>query len=905
MKMVRRLQKNNGSTLTLVLFMLFLLSTVALAVMALTSSELGMSVMTTGRSKALLAAQAGAERAAQILDAEVAKKQDEARVAASQAIKARIDEYAASEAHAIPETSIFYNILEIDKENTSNTKVLNEAELNNIYSNEYRFQFNRLVTQWFSEQTGVKADGTKGVWNGEASYSLEHSEDSPQPGGETITIKDGTFSYSNAVTVPGSNVLSTVDAAGSQLETKSIRITSTGEYNQKGHTYKRSITAEFSLLTDSNGSTSDIPISYSKLTKVRVNKDDKPDILMGKAVIAGGNIISANGSAEISGNAVCFGTVPRNPTDSSKADYTADGYKYGGIMAGMTYETWDDVNLGDGRNSLRTSIKNAIHGISDDYFRDVPGSFVINGNAATSAYIHTLFGLSSRASNIKVNGSAFARSVKIENRSHFSQSVFTNVYTTDDLRIDANNASVEIGGWTEDINNPQAKSGKEGELVGLDTGSISGSDNSSAVVVSGDSDLYINGSIYIGGTTYFNEYKNDMGKMYFSGISVLKSGSLPAEAFEMWSDISTPSGNEYPGNVFYLYDNLKDKNGTVDREDYTFVNDPEDEEQQKLISSGYKYLSPNEDESENGEDTDNGTVPGDGNESQNSQSVQMMIGSTGIPDPMYPDDPERNTLKKPVFNIMERAMHFKWIWDTFWKDDLGYYSYLNSGDIKIVEDGNKLKGWCFGAVAANNKVYGPYSGFTESEKEYSNAWTRGTDLYKTGMSLFIEDDVKQLTGVAPGKKLSDSKASGVPGIINTSVMLDRLISSESGVYMLNSSRNVVLSSNHISNGNVSENLSMDEDGNLQGIIYSAGDIYVEAGTHFKGILIAEGSIVFLGSSDITYDENTVDILLAEVPDAGRLFNYSASDIILSDSVIKTIKRKTSFKNIKIIAWKEV
>lgn len=311
-----------------------------------------------------------------------------------------------------------------------------------------------------------------------------------------------------------------------------------------------------------------------------------------------------------------------------------------------------------------------------------------------------------------------------------------------------------------------------------------------------------------------------------------------------------------------------------DADDYIYVNDPI--EQQKLISAGFNYKSKNE------------------SQSDESTTVQMMMGSQ----------------TRPLFNILDRAMHFKWIWDNFWKDDVGYYSYLNSGDIKIAyyekdSDGNdirktdKVKGWCFGAVAANDTVYGPYGGFTETgnEQYYIEKGMRSL-LYRNNMNLFVQE-FEQVMDVKPAKSLTDNgSASEKKGLINTEVRPDEIVVSKSGIFLLNSSHNVVLSGGQVNSVDIPR-----EDGYLQGIIYSAGDIYVGAGTKFKGILIAEGNIVFLGGADISYDENVVDILLSEEPDAGRLFNYNASEIILSNSSIKTIK-KPNVKNIKITSWKE-
>lgn len=849
-KMCGFFKKNKGSTLAMVLFLVFVLSATALAVMALTGSELVMSNVTSDRSKALFAAQAGAEKVAQRLDIEVGRIQDQARVTSSDVIKKAID-------HRLP---VFNEI--IDTTDPNDIKVLKEKELNYIYEAEYKYQFFKLLHVWIDQQTA-----TGGEWDSSVSHSVLHDVTKE---GKTVSINDGSFIFSIIRPNETEKIYSSIVAPYTlqAYEISSITVKSTGEYKSGKHTYKRSISAEFSLLTESVNDSSDIPIIYSKLTKIKVNKDNKPEILKNKAVVARKNIISVNGNVNIEkGDAICFGTVPT--VNGNDIDYNADGYKYGGFMAGTTSDIWNDTSLGHNNKSIKDSIIETIPGMSDSDFTNFPGSFNIQaGNAITAAYIHTLYSNASSPSRINIQkGDVFARSVKVENKAHSSEVNLKNVFLSDDLRIDSNNSTVNIG-------EPEKEKAGEGTLVGLNPGdSASGYDTSSAVIVSGDSDLNINGSLYIGGTTYFNEYKNITdNKMYFSGISVLKSGSLPAEAFRMWDDIEIPSKEIYPGNVFYLYDKYRDTNGVPDADDYINVNDPL--EQQKLISAGFNYKPKNE------------SQPDD------MPPVQMMMGSQG----------------KSLFDILDRAMHFKWIWDTFWKEEVGYYSYLNSGDIRIehyekADDGNyikntdKVKGWCFGAVAANGTVYGPYGGFTEDNGQYYIEKGMRSVLYRNNMSLFVQE-FGQVMDAKPAKSLTDDGNTKTPGLINKTVRRDETVVSKSGLFFLNSSVNVVLSGSQVNSIDVPK-----EDGYIQGIVYSAGDIYIEAGTKFKGILIAEGNIVFLGGADISYDEKIVDILLSEEPDAGRLFNYNASEIVLNNSSIKTIK-KPNVKNIKITSWKE-
>jgi len=128
MRIVKHLKKNNGSTLTLVLFMLFMLSVTAIAVITLTGSELSMSVMSSDRSKALQVAQAGAEKAAQVIDEAVAQAQENARVKSSENVQAMIKDIK-DELVTIQNTP-FKDILELS--DTNEIIILNEKDFKKI-----------------------------------------------------------------------------------------------------------------------------------------------------------------------------------------------------------------------------------------------------------------------------------------------------------------------------------------------------------------------------------------------------------------------------------------------------------------------------------------------------------------------------------------------------------------------------------------------------------------------------------------------------------------------------------------------------------------------------------------------------------------------------------------------------
>ncbi len=855
MNIAKHLKKNNGSALTMVLFMLFMLSVMSIAVIALTSSELSMSVMSSDRSEAMQAAQAGAERAAQIIDEAVGQAQEKARGERDIVIQGKIAYYTELEVdgktpkHPIDSTSKFFEVFD----NTSSPGeiiVLDKNKLEEITNNEYKYQFYKIV----KAELGNKLDDEDEL---KVNFLKEIAD--PQ--------KDGKYMYktvnlkSKNIVIPPGNFSGLGDTMASELGSgndvdivTSIEITSVGEYNSpiNGSSYKREIKAEFGLLTESNNS--DIPVSYSKLTTVRINK--KPSILSRKALIAQKNIIAMGGTVDVTGDVISYGTIPKNSID--EIDYSVGGYEFGGIMAGVpgtkskNANVWNNINL---KKMLIIQMK------SDPFFitNDKSGSFIINGNVATAAFIHTLCGSSpSNHSDITVKKgyNAFARSVNIESESNYSQVNLQNVFTFDDLKVDGNNANVKIGGWngeTADINN-------EGLLVGLNKGNAF--DPSSAVIVAGDSKLYINGSVYVGGSSVYNDYRNSFGKAYVSGMSIQKSDSRPAAAFEQKANIHNPD------NVFYAYDNSKG----------VYINPPIDE---NSITWDTTY---------------------------NAGANTMMDAISGN-----------------LIDILEKAMHIKYIWDNPsntrpntlpWKEDVEYGAYFNTGDIIIEPSiGNQLKGFCFGGVAANNTIYDPYTGFTKGDfsgnestdssgnvSHYDEAVQYGKKEYAELMDLFVNNE-NELNMAKPPKSLSDNIEKSVFKV-NTTVYRNAKDSNNFMYYSDSNDSDVVLTNSSVGDGDtVSETFAPNQG---SGIIYSSRDIYVQENTNFNGILIAEGNVVFLGDANIKYDEDAIDNLIIGNQSISAFFKHKASDIVLNDknAVIQTAKKK-NVKNIKIISWKEI
>lgn len=818
MNFKKLIKDNSGSTLTMVLFMLFLLSVTAIAVITVTGSELSVSVMNSDRSKALMAAQAGAEEASQIIDEQVAQVQEDSRAAASVSLKNGVDSYVSAGIEDI--ASGFYNVID-----HTNGTVLDDQRLNEIFKGYYLAEFYSRIAGWINTQASTN-------WKPEEVYNVNKVDNSA-----------GTYSYKSVSLVSVSGYAS------------GVKLISTGSYNK----VKRNIEIELSFLTDSGaGGAQQVPVSYGKLTRVRINKNTKPDLIENNAVIAMKNIFSVGGTATIYGDITCFGTIARDSADPSKEDFDATGYSYGGIVAGITSNIWDDTNIG---LSLKSNAAiRARLGIDDSFFGDKAGSFTINGNVATMSYVHSLYGTYDIPTNkyytsdVTISGDVYARAVKLERNSHFTNFQLNKVYLTDDLIVNSSDSLVKIGGWNaRNVPNTSSK----GKLVGLEKGSADDSTRTSAVVIGGDSELWLNGSIFVGGSTSFNEIekRSAPNNKYISGISVLKSGTQPSDAFKIFPDDELVAG-DFPNNTFYLFNNLTNSYKNVTELDTTNT----------LKKALYDY------------------TPSVGTPS----AINMMEGklSSGT---------------ETIFNIFDKGMHFKKIWDDFWKSSIGYSSTINTDEIIITtNDEAKLDGWCGGAVAANDTIYGPYGGFSQSYTEYTNEVNSANENYRNAVKMFFNNDSFDLKSIDAEKTPNAS--------LDVSVLTDGAIYlTQSNTFAYRATGDVILSPDSLYNSitGASGVISKDSEGFLRGVVYSSGDIYVKNNTKFKGILIAGGNIVFLGDSTMIYDEDTLDILLSEKPvEMAKFFKYSPKDTVLSDSTIATT-RLASVKNIKIKSWKEV
>lgn len=825
-----------------------MLSLTCVAVISVTGSELSMSVMNSDRSKALMAAKAGAEAAAQQLDNMVGQIQENSRIYAANTIQQEIDTCTTGSAlDGIIDPTTHAVI------NEEAQKILDQRRddyFKTEFNNEIRTQLTDYIKQ-ITSYSAIQVGGTN------AFYFYPAAKIEPLAEAKVIDLT------TEITTVTG------------------IRLVSTGQSEK----LKRSIQVEFSFL-DKKSIGTEVPVTYGNLTQLSVSSTkNKNDILNKKALVAKGNIISIDGKATINGDVYSFGTIPVD-ADGKEMLSDTSGHGYGGIMAGITQDVWDNSNIIGLKNNdyLRGKLNLSNNPVDPNYyFTNRYGSLTINGSASTMSYVHSLFALAeaqtgeTSASAIEISEDTYARAVMLEKEAKGSEMKLKNVYVTDDIRIQSDKSKVEIGKWDAyGVNDPAIT----GTAIGLEPGILSDT-RSSAIVVGGDSQLWINGSVYMGGSTMFNEYTSQASpeSKYISGISVLKSDSMPADAFKLYDetqmDLTTRPAFTFPNNIFYLYNS--------NSKSYININDPDETNGYVLQTEKYDFKP----------------------ELGTPSAIDMMGGCAG---------PIIDGVDLSVFDVLRKGMHFKYIWDKFWGNDkfidsIKYYAKVGTEDIKITTnpDGD-IVGWCSGAVAANGTIYGSYkynggNGFTDTPTDYSLKTASAKKAYLNKMNLFL--NLNSMSDTEQGTALKDNvtpQMSLSQSALDVDALLDNQMIGTSDPFIFKSSANVVLGPDSIQT-DTGANESR-TGGYSRGIIYSSKDIYVKAGTEFRGMLIAEGNIVFLGDATVTYDENIIDTLISRNMNVSKFFKTTVKTIDLKNNTVKTT-RLANVKNIKIKLWKEI
>jgi len=790
---LNRVKKSNkGSVLMMTILIMIIMSLLGIAIITVTFSNYSMAMFKSDLERVYYIAEAGVEQIADVLDDLVATVQEEAKDAAAAEIERLIAEG--------------------DPQVVNEDGTVNSGAVNALFDGFYLTAF----------KSGLR--NTIGARESDMAFHkklLNTSED------------DGTSAL-RRISLPnvgsGSAVLERLEYdEDASRNTYTVRVVVRGQMDNR----RRRINVRFSLLPEA----SETP--YQLVAKVMVETPKIPRVLQ-NALTAKGNIISVGGTAEIDGNVVCFGTVP---ADGSSEDMDADGFKYGGIVAG-----WHD-NMND-------------LGIDRSYLPNVPpgggvaGSFIINGNAATLSYIHTLFGTSSDHSDIIITGDTFARAIKSESGSNFSVMRFNkrpdntggNVYVSDNLQLDSNNGKVEVNGNFYGFVDAGYETGiydKSAEWMYKRTSSI---------VVNGDSELNLNGEVYVGGSVFLSSYINSAGHKYMAGIAAGKSGRRIGYAFRKNNaENAALLGN--PENILYWFD------GDMSPEAVAYNED------EGNIHYDQYYLD--------------------------EDAVEMIRGRNDL-----------DSGDNEYFPAIYRGVHFKGVWDNLWNrddiDSLLYKSYVNTTNIRINHTiGGTPVGFVNGAIAANGKVYSPL----EVKDPRTGIWDRDMWLErkKECRKAYYEAVKDLVAGEEDIFGVSPTKAD-VFGCLNTGKMVEGKLTSASGRLLFYSPGDVRI---YYSGGQWhARSLANDVSGTInlaEGIIYAGGNIYIDASGrdfNFKGLLMASGSIVFKGDCSITYDKGVVEDVIAD-SSLSQFFNFE-THMKPADEPIKV--QRVSVRNIKILEW---
>ena len=470
------LKSNKGSSLTLIILIVLVMSSLGVALMSATAYDMRMSAEYSDLNKAYSAAETGVEHIANTLDTDVASIQETARTGATSNVQNLI---------ATNDPSVLGNDESID-----------DKKVNSEFDKSYGDLFNSGVEDKFGDGNSIKT-------------MQELLNITPVDENDTHTL----IEIDNGGTVQ-------LQSAELDSVNSSIKITVIGTYNNS----KKQLDVTFNLLSQ----TSSTP--YQVVVKAPL-KRTLPGILQ-KALVAEKNIISAGGSVTINGDVLCFGTVPVDQT--GEEDQSAPWYKYGGIIAGMGYEVAN--NISDTGFDYSDSETKPVAGSIEINGNAATMAYI---HSAYSAFSDNQDGSTSwTPSNITIHGDAFARSVKSEQLASYSQLDFEgNVYTTDNLQVDSAGSTVTVGknyyGFVDAgyFLNGQSVSNTSDESK-KDTFQYK---RTSSLIVNGDSTVNLNGGVYIGGSTFLKNYTYVDGSNnvipYMTGISALKSSKKLAEAY--------------------------------------------------------------------------------------------------------------------------------------------------------------------------------------------------------------------------------------------------------------------------------------------------------------------------------------------------------------------------------------
>jgi len=780
------LKSKKGSTLLLCILIMIIMALLGISLITVTISSMKMSIFYNDLEKAYSLAEAAAEEIISNVDKKVADIQEVSRQQASEDLKdqLRLNPISLRD----PEGNISLATSSPD----------NVSKLEDEYESKYFSYFSSELDNEFGDVASLdKMKELLGATEVDGSSVFKDLE--PDKG--RLILKSAQY-----------------DSANQRMN---IRVV--GEYNG----YKKELEVGLDLLAESDNT------PYQPITKSTIKNPVKYDLLK-KAIVTEKNLIAVGGNIEITGDVLSFGTIPviddtLNP-DEQVEDKNAPWNRYGGLIVGMCEDVANESDeLGFDRSK------------TGDYSN---ASLTINGDAATMAYIHSVYSTSVDQSSLSISGDSFTRSLRSEKRSSYATLNLNNLSTIDNLQIDSSGTVVNINGvYKGFVDTWHAIDGSSESTFTAEDESIP--KRTSSVVVNGDSMLNFMDAVYIGGSTFLKNV-TDAGKPYMTGISALKSTRRIKNAF-VKDDISNPS------NYLFWYDSG------------AYV-EPYDTPSFKSYTTG-------------------------------EEAIDMFSGRASDPD---------------YFPIINRAMHFKKVWTDLWSSDPNgiFSTYVNPDSINIATTTEgKLKGYSNGLLIANGTVYDCYE-FDEMHDPSSfqlNIRKPSIETYYSQISGLLKEpyneEIPRLNFALPTKNIKEYFDNDFVG--TNRIEINRpYVSADSNlgfVYYGDSDVHIKEEGGvwKIDPG-LGNSYIVDRPSD-KGIIYVDGNIYVDNGFNFTGILMSSKNVVFLGNANVTYDQNTIDSLLKADVNINGFFGLLTFEI-----PYETLKsQRISTKNTNIVKWNEI
>ncbi|MBP5427639.1 MAG: hypothetical protein J6Y29_07145 [Clostridiales bacterium] len=650
---------------------------------------------------------------------------------------------------------------------------------------------------------------------------------------------------------------------------------------------KTTTTVEFKI---SDGS-DDFNLQNYKV--VNKKNDLLPAFSRQMALLSERNVVFLGKDKEINilGDVIAFGYVPTELGGGEKK--SADWTEYGGILFGYSKKMKDSM-----RSIYGSTWENHMGSLEDNINA---GSVKIEGDVSTLGHINIARDID-RSRLIQICGDTYARQFIMSEDSHYSniwlgytgndeeRSLFTlmggeektknellgkgNLYVTDDLQVDSSFAKLVVEGdfyglsssyvfvggdnLSESMSSDQQETGRKTDLTN--------EKRISTLNINGNSVVELRRKVYIGGTSVLTNIRDSNGNAYVTGISGAKTSQLSSEAY------IKSKKNKY----VYTRDTKKD----AKTKEYTHFKE----------ASEY-----------------------------NNETINMINGYENKTD--------------DLFTLDDRAKHFKGYFEDRILDNFGLMGTMNFGNLRIKTDKDKkIQGWAEGVIIAAgigdfynildteeiNAYYG--EGYSESaadvfDKKSENPFSQYSIIqkYQETMATFFETknfgyEGRKIVQTSVDKHLTDylNKSNSVFNVIKNNVVGGVYLhtNDELDAHLYYSKNNITRmyksgSDIYLESNSVTKKLDYS-----QGIVFVEGDIFIEDGVEFTGIIIASGNITLYGEVNISrYADNgsgmdIVNKLKEEDYYVRTFFGLNDYDIDDNNAVIDRINQDY----VKIVKW---